>query len=164
MTNAPQTTTGSGGQEDDYTMCWLPHLLVILSLWVGPLVLWLINRGKDARAAFHAKQAFCLSAGVSAAIVLLSLLTVIPFFNIVVAVFIWLLLAGLFAYAVYAVISTYKGKVFEYLFVAERLCAGEYAAAYPEAGVVVTVSSPEQAAPPEAPPVSTEEPPSPDQP
>ena len=112
--NQPQAAPPQQG--DDLTMAWLAHLLVFFTLWLGPLILWLVKKDDPnaKRAIFHAKQAWIFGLlGLAVGMVTCGL--------------------GYIAAAIYGIvgaIQTSKGEPFKYPFVADKFCAEEFAAAY----------------------------------
>ena len=121
----PGPTPPSAGPERDTTFGWLAHLLMIPSLWVGPLILWLVKKDEDAFAAFHAKQAMCWGVAVFVVMGLCTITCVLAWLTPVV----W---AAHLVYGVVATVTVAKGKPFKYLVVADKFCQAEFAAAYPE--------------------------------
>ena len=117
-------------------MAWLAHLLMILTGFIAPLIIWLVKKDDDKYAGFHAKQAFFFS--IAAGILTVVLM---PFCGV--GALVWL---GATVYAIFAIIKTAKGEPFKYLLVADWFCKKEYAEAYP----AVAAAEPEEpAAPPQ---------------
>lgn len=146
MTSVPpqspqqQPSPAAGPAKPDYTMAWLPHLLMLLTWWLGPLIFWLVKKDQDKIAAYHGKQAFFWGLGMTVVAiggcVILGILIIIPFLKLVTVVLwpcFWLVLwgGGVLAYGIYATVQTSQGKPFKYFFVADKFCAKEFAAAYP---------------------------------
>ncbi len=121
----------------DYTMGWLAHLLMIFTGFIGPLIIWLVKKDEDKYAAYHGKQAFCWALAVTVVFIGLYIIAVLfafvarPLFLLGMC-FVWLVALGNLAYVIYAIIQTSKGKPFKYFFVADKFCAKEFAAAYPD--------------------------------
>jgi uncharacterized protein len=112
----------------DFTMAWLCHLLCLLTMWLGPLILWLVKKDQDKLVAFHGKQTLIFGAVVA---VLYIAGIVIPFLG-------WFCLLpvaviGLLVYTIIGIVQTSQGKPFKYWFIADRFCKKEFAEAYPEA-------------------------------
>ena len=133
----PLTPPGAGPAKPDYTMAWLPHLLMVLTGWLGPLIIWLVKKDEDKLAAFHGKQALCWALGVNIVVI-----GVAVFGMILIAItrgalrfalpcLVGLVYLGNLAYGIYAIIQTSKGEPFKYFFVADQFCAKEFAEAHP---------------------------------
>lgn len=60
-TAADQATAAATISKEDRTMAILCHLLGLLTWVIGPLILWLILRGKSPFVDFHGKQAVNLT-------------------------------------------------------------------------------------------------------
>ncbi|MDY7009141.1 MAG: DUF4870 domain-containing protein [Planctomycetota bacterium] len=124
--------------KPDLTMAWLPHLLMVLTWWLGPLIIWLVKKDEDKFAAFHGKQA--MVQGIFATVVLivaiiLSLLLTVITVGVLAFTFpcflslIWL---AHVVYGIVATVQTSQGKPFKYFFVADKFCSKEFAEAYPD--------------------------------
>ena len=124
MTEAPPTpAAGPPPPQADKMMAWLPHLLGLLTGWIGPLIIWLVKKDEDRLAAFHGKQALAWNVTMTIVIFIGMILCVIP--GIVAAVV-------HLVYAIMAIVKIAEGKSFKYPWVADRFCSAEYAAAYPD--------------------------------
>ena len=151
----PQPAGPPPGAKPDYTMGWLAHLLMLLTGFVGPLIIWLVKKDDDKYAAYHGKQALCWS--VAATIVCIAGFIAIGLITLVTAgigallfpCFIIIVWAGYLGYGIYAIIQTSKGLPFKYILVADKLCAKEFAEAYPDQAAG---QQPPAAAPPAGPP------------
>ncbi len=142
MTDAPQTPTppqppAQPPPKPDLTMAWLPHLLLVLTWWLGPLIIWLIKKDEDKLAAFHGKQATIF--GVAATVAC---------FTICLAPFAWV---AVLVYGIIATVNTYQGQPFKYYFIADKFCADEFAAAYPDLAAQQQAQQPSQEQPPQQP-------------
>jgi hypothetical protein len=122
--------------KPDLTMAWLPHLLLLFTYFIGPLIIWLTQKDANKLGAFHGKQALFWSIGVC--VVVIGLYILIFAFAIVAGPLaflpicaIWVLLLGNFVYVIYAIVQTAQGKPFKYFFVADKFCAKEFQEAYP---------------------------------
>ena len=136
----------------DLTMAWLPHLLLIFTWFIGPMIVWLIKKDEDKLAAFHAKQAMFWGVAVTAACVAATILCFIPFVGCLIVPV--LSLAGLanLAYVIYAIVQTAQGSAFKYYFIADKFCEAEYEAAYgPAAPVELAEQAPQEPQEPEEP-------------
>jgi uncharacterized Tic20 family protein len=128
MTNAPEQPAAPAPQQPsapprrDTTLAWLAHLLMILTGFIAPLIIWLVKKDDDKYAAFHAKQAFVFS--IAAGILTVVLM---PFCGI--GALVWLAAT---VYAIFAIIKTSKGEPFKYILVADWFCKKDFAEAYPE--------------------------------
>ena len=117
----PQPAGPAPGATTDYTMAWLCHLLMVLTWWLGPLILWLVKKDQDKLVAFHGKQTLILGVTCTVASMLLWILCL--------GWIIWILLV---VYGIIGTVATAQGKPFKYLLVADKFCAAEFAAAYPD--------------------------------
>lgn len=134
----PQPAGAPPGAKPDYTMGWLAHLLMLLTGFVGPLIIWLVKKDDDKYAAYHGKQALCWS--VAAIIVWVAGLIVIGLIAVVTAgigallfpCFAIIVGAGYLVYGIYGLLQAAKGLPFKYYLVADKFCAKEFAEAYPD--------------------------------
>jgi len=126
---AAQPAPAAAPQKRDTTIGWLSHLLVLLTGFIGPLILWAVKKDSDDKyGVFHAKQ--CMFWGIAWwALQIISGMTMFIFIG-----FCLLPIVGLggLVYTVIGLIQTAQGKPFKYFFVADKFCAEEFAAAYPE--------------------------------
>ena len=114
--------------QRDTTIGWLSHLLVILTGWVGPLILWAVKKDSDDKfGVYHAKQCWIWGLTVLIAAVVLG----VPTCGVGAGA------VGIAAtvYSIIGLVKTSKGEVFKYWLVADKFCADEFAAAYPEVPV-----------------------------
>lgn len=97
-------------KNDDNLMNMLPHLLGLLTNWIGPLIMFLVLRNEKSNALENAKHAlnFQISLMIYMAISFALIIILIGF------VLIWAL--GLFALIVgiIAIIRSYQGEVYTY--------------------------------------------------
>ena len=126
---APQPT----GQPRDYTMAWLPHLLLILTSFIGPLIIWLMKKGNtatdaDRLAVYHGKQAAFMGFAEAAVYIVGGIVPIVGWFCILPVG-----LLGIKIYAIIGLVQSAQGKPFKYYFIADKFCAKEFAAAYPGA-------------------------------
>ena len=134
---APQPAVAPPAKPD-YLMAWLPHLLMVLTGWIGPLIIWLVKKDDDKMAAFHGKQALFWSIALFVIVVACWILTVILLaiagpLGFVGMCAMWLAILGNLVYGIVAIVKSSKGEPFKYFFVADKFCAAEFAAAYPDA-------------------------------
>ena len=134
----PQPDGPAPGAKPDYTMAWLCHLLMVLTWWLGPLIIWLVKKDEDKLVAFHGKQTLILGVACTVASMVLWILCL--------GWIIWILLV---VYGIIGTVATAQGKPFKYLLVADKFCAAEFAAAYPDQAAG---QQPPAAAPPTEPP------------
>jgi len=119
-------------------MAWLCHLLMVLTWWLGPLIIWLVKKDEDKLVAFHGKQTLILGVACTVASMVLWILCL--------GWIIWILLV---VYGIIGTVATAQGKPFKYLLVADKFCAAEFAAAYPDQAAG---QQPPAEVPPAAPP------------
>lgn len=117
----------------DTTMAWLAHLLMLLTCFIGPLVIWLVKKDEDKYAGYHAKQALCWSVAVIIVFVILIILSLIPFVGCLFSLVAGLAAMGHLAYGIVGLIYAAQNKPFKYFFVADQFCKKEFAEAYPDA-------------------------------
>jgi len=134
----PQPAGPAPGAKPDYTMAWLCHLLMVLTWWLGPLIIWLVKKDEDKLVAFHGKQTLILGVACTVASMVLWILCL--------GWIIWILLV---VYGIIGTVATAQGKPFKYLLVADKFCAAEFAAAYPDQAAG---QQPPAEVPPAAPP------------
>jgi uncharacterized membrane protein len=128
----PQQPAPTQPAKPDLTMAWLPHLLMVLTWWLGPLILWLVKKDENKLAAFHAKQAMIWGFVPTALVVVIIIIAFIPFIGLLTLCLWPLLIVGNMAYGIVATVMTAQGKPFKYIVVADKFCQAEFAAAYPE--------------------------------
>jgi len=129
---APQPPAPAQPGKPDLTMAWLPHLLMVLTWWLGPMILWLVKRDESKLAAFHGKQAMIWGFVPAALLVAIIIIAFIPIIGWLLFCLWPLLLLGNLAYGIIATVMTAQGKPFKYFFVADKFCGKEFAEAYPE--------------------------------
>ena len=134
--SAPEQPTTPSAKQDT-TMAWLAHLLMLFTLFLGPLVIWLVKKDEDKYAAFHAKQAMCWGIVVFIVLVFLavfsSLLLLVPVLGFLGWCVFWVAWVGHIAYGIVGTILTAQGKPHKYILVADKFCKNEFAEAYPDA-------------------------------
>lgn len=118
---APEPAGPPPGAKPDYTMAWLCHLLMVLTWWLGPLIIWLIKKDQDKLVAFHGKQTLILGVACTVASMVLWILCL--------GWIVWILLV---VYGIIGTVATAQGKPFKYIVVADKFCAKEFAEAYPD--------------------------------
>jgi hypothetical protein len=116
--------------KQDLTMAWLPHLLLALTQFVGPLILWLIKKDDDKVAAFHSKQAMIMGIVPTIAGVLATILASTGV-GCIVSCPLSLVPLAVFVYAIVGMVQALQGQPFKYYYVADQFCAKEFAEAYP---------------------------------
>ena len=131
--STPQPPSGQPQAGPDLTMAWLPHLLMVLTWWVGPLVIWLVKKDEDKLANFHGKQAMIWGFIPTALLFFAMVIAFIPVLGMLMMCFFPLLYVGNMVYGIIAIMQTSKGEPFKYFFVADQFCAREFAEAYPDA-------------------------------
>lgn len=127
-----QPAPAPAAPKPDLTMAWLPHLLMVVSWWLGPLILWLAKKDDSKLAAFHGKQAMIwgfVPMGVS---IVCFIILFIPILNFLSCCLWPLLFLGHLAYGIVALVMTAQGKAFKYIVVADKFCGKEFAEAYPD--------------------------------
>ena len=132
---APQPPPTMPPAKKDTTMAWLAHLLMLLTSFIGPLVIWLVKKDEDKYAGYHAKQALCWSVAVIIVFVGCFILSFIPFVGCLMSLVLLLAWMGHIAYGIVGLIYAAQNKPFKYFFVADKFCAKEFAEAYPGAPV-----------------------------
>ena len=160
MTSTPQPPLGSyppPAVKRDTTLAWLAHLLMLFTWFIGPLVIWLVKKDEDKYAAYHGKQAFFWSLGVTVIFFGFWISTLLVTFVMAPLAFLGACvtpIVGLanMVYVLYAIIETAHGKPFKYFFVSDQFCKKEFAEAYPDlAAPAAPVTPPTSPTPPAAP-------------
>ena len=157
MTDTPQQPTPEPQQpaepaqqlapppaKPDLTMAWLPHLLMVLTGFLGPLIIWLIKKDESKLAAFHGKQAFIFGLVPLGLLVVGAILSWVPVLGCCVIVVVLLALLGCLAYGIVGTVSAGQGKPFKYKVVADQFCAKEFAEAYPAEAAKAAQQAPQQ--------------------
>lgn len=114
-TSTPASTSTSTA-NDDKTLGIVAHVLLILTWWLGPLILWVIKKDQKGFAEHHAREA--LNFGITltlAYIVVLIVSTILAFITLgltfMLPMLVWV--AGV-VFGILAAMSANKGELYRY--------------------------------------------------
>jgi uncharacterized Tic20 family protein len=99
---------------DDKTMAMLGHLLGIVSLFVGPLIIWLIKKDKSAFVDDQGKEALNFQMGMTAAFIVSAVIGCIPIVQIISCVLWPALFVVNVVFCILAGLAANKGEPYRY--------------------------------------------------
>jgi uncharacterized Tic20 family protein len=123
--------------KDTRLLATLCHVSIAAVFFLGPLtmavplLIWLFERNKSKRSdfiLFHARQAFFYQVAVYALMAVMGIVVVLLTYILIgplMAPFLVLAVIAAVGYGVYGGVQVWKGKTFEYPYVADFLRAGE---------------------------------------
>ena len=109
-TTATATTTTTSTSNEDNTMGMLAHILMIITAWLGPLILYLVKKDQGGNAAANAKEA--LNFGITAT---LGYLVGAILLFIVIGIFVYIAVGiASLVFGILGALAANRGEVYRY--------------------------------------------------